>query len=179
MVLPNDPEGNAVPLDQEALAWLKEPRPAPYGGRNLSWGSSERGASSAIVLYDQYRHDAGWARYMALHRHGGIEAGAGHLTHQVQNVRIFALRPIVGLAWAVVALQSEVAGHWKVQAPYELTIAIRNTGRATWEASPRGGRTPDRACSSIGRAWRTICCCATRSTTRSSRSLSRFPSATA
>jgi hypothetical protein len=72
--LPTDPLADAVPLDQEALAWLKQERPALYGGRYPSWGSRERATSNALILYDQYRHDAGWTRYLALHRHGGIEA---------------------------------------------------------------------------------------------------------
>lgn len=32
LFLPADPDGDAVPIDGEVLAWLKEPRVSPYGG---------------------------------------------------------------------------------------------------------------------------------------------------
>jgi hypothetical protein len=75
LCLPSDPLADAVPLDQETLVWLKQSRQSPYGGRYPSWGSRERATSGALVLYEQYREDAGWTRYLALHRHGGVEVG--------------------------------------------------------------------------------------------------------
>jgi len=32
LFLPGDPDADAVPMDREALEWLKEPRQTPYGG---------------------------------------------------------------------------------------------------------------------------------------------------
>ena len=42
LFLPADPEGDAVPLDGEVLAWLKEPRQSPYGGTYPQWGQRQK-----------------------------------------------------------------------------------------------------------------------------------------
>ncbi len=144
--LPSDPLADAVPLDQETLAWLKQSRQSPYGGRYPSWGSRERATSGALVLYDQYREDAGWTHYLALHRHGGIEVGLSHLTYEIRamtgQLRVFALRSIVGAAWAAAAMQNEVLDQWHVQMPFELTIGVRNTSRATLGGFAEGWANP-------------------------------------
>jgi hypothetical protein len=44
-----------------------------------------------LVVYDQYREYAGWTRYLALHRHGGIEVGVSRLAYEVNEVRVFPL----------------------------------------------------------------------------------------
>ena len=54
LFLPSDPYADTVPLDNETLDWLKEPRPAPYGGPAPQLGRHDRGTSSALVIYDQY-----------------------------------------------------------------------------------------------------------------------------
>jgi hypothetical protein len=130
--LPDDPDADSVPLDEETLNWLKEPRATPYGGAAPQWGHRERPTSSALVIYDQYRDDAGWRRFLALHRHGGIEVSRGNLTYPVRNTdtRVFPLREIVGLAWIAAALQSEVADRFRLKSPFELTVALRNTNGA-------------------------------------------------
>ncbi len=144
LFLPGDPEGDAVPLDREVLAWVKEPRQSPYGGPYPSWGHRERGTNGALLVYDQYREDAGWARYLAFHRHGGIEVGAGRLAYDIREVRVFPLRPVVGLAWVAAALQAEVVERWGVEGPFEVTVAFRNTGRATLGAFAEGWEEPAR-----------------------------------
>jgi len=128
--LPSDPDGDPVPLDSETLDWLKGPRPTPYGGRPPRWGHRNRVTSNALVAYEQNRDDAGWARYLALHRHGGVELVPGNVAYNGRDTRVFALRQIVGLAWIAAALQSEVAERWYVTPPFELTIALRNTNGA-------------------------------------------------
>ncbi|WP_329562122.1 hypothetical protein [Kitasatospora sp. NBC_01266] len=81
-------------------------------------------------------------RYLALHRHGGIEIGLGHLAYQVGKVRVFPLRRIVGLAWITAALQTEVVGRWAIDGPFEITVALRNTSRATLGAFAEGWAEP-------------------------------------
>ncbi len=98
--------------------------------------------NSALVLYDQYRENAGWTRYLALHRHGGIEIGVGHFAYDIRETRVFPLRPIVGLAWTAAALQTEVAHRWGVEGPLELTVALRNTSRATLGVFAEGWTEP-------------------------------------
>jgi hypothetical protein len=142
LLLPSDPEADAVPLDQETLEWLKEPRRSPYGGHDPSWGHRHRATSSALVLYDQYRDDAGWTQYLALHRHGGIEIGLGGLTYELRDLRVFVLGRIVGMAWIAAALQNEVVDRWQVQAPFELTVGVRNTRQATLGGFAEGWANP-------------------------------------
>jgi hypothetical protein len=128
--LPSDPDGDPVPLDSETLDWLKEPRPTPSGGRPPRWGHRTRATSTALVMYEQYRDDAGWGQYLALHRHGGVELAHGNLAYPVRDTMVFALRQIVGLTWIAVALQSEVADRWHVNPPFELTVALRHANGA-------------------------------------------------
>lgn len=142
LFLPADPEGDAVPLDGGVLAWLKEPRKSPYGGPPPQWGHRQRGTNGALVVYDEYREDAGWTRYLALHRHGGIEVGIGHLAYEVSEVRVFPLRPIVGLAWTAAALYAEAVERWQLQGPVETTVALRNTRRATLGGFAEGWAEP-------------------------------------
>ena len=83
--VPEDPDAAGVPLDSDTFDWLKERRPTPYGGPPPQWGNQGRATSSALVMYDQYRDDAGWVRCLALHRHGGIELSRGNLAYQVRD----------------------------------------------------------------------------------------------
>jgi hypothetical protein len=151
LFLPGDPEADAVPLDSETLGWLKEPRPAPYGGPSPQWGQRDRGTSSALVVYDQFREDRGWERYLALHRHGGIDLAFGGLTYEVSDRKVFPLRHSVGIVWIAAALQSEAAERWRFDLPCELAVALRTTngailggfaegwaepGRGLWEFTP-------------------------------------------
>ena len=132
--LPSDPLAEAVQLDEDTFAWLRQTRTSPYGGRYPSWGTRLRSTSSALVRYDQYRDPGGWTKYVALHRHGGIELGMSSLIHEIRGMdgpqRVVALRSIVGAAWTAAAMQKEVAEKWQVEMPFEFSVGIRNTGNA-------------------------------------------------
>jgi hypothetical protein len=141
--LPSDPDGDPVPLGSETLDWLKEPRPTPYGGRPPRWGHRNRATSSALVIYEQYRDDAGWGQYLALHRHGGVELTHGNLAYPVRATRVFALRQIVGLTWIAAALQSKLAERWHVTPPFELTVALRNANAAVLGSFAEGWPEPE------------------------------------
>jgi hypothetical protein len=135
LVLPADPGSDAVPVGRDVLAWLKEPRESPYGGPYPSWGHRDRGVNGAVLTYEQYRDDKGWGRYLALHRHGGLEIGLGNATYSVRgitrDIRVFRLRPIVGLAWIGASLQNEIIERWQLQGQFEICLAIRNTQGAS------------------------------------------------
>ena len=131
LVLPADPQADVVPLDGETLSWLKQQRDSPYGGGAVEWGHRSRATSTALVLYDQYRDHKGWERYQALHRHGGIEFGAGQLGYQLREMRVYALRAIVGFAWSALAIQAEAIERWHLEPPFELTVTLRDTKGAT------------------------------------------------
>ena len=129
LFLPDDPEGDRVPLTAETSDWLKERRSALYGGQPPQWGTSNRVTSGALVIYDQ-RDEGVWARYLALHRHGGVEIGFARLAYSVREMRVFPLRHTVGLAWTTAAPQSEVVNHYRLAPPFELSIALRRTKAA-------------------------------------------------
>jgi hypothetical protein len=131
LVLPADPHADLVPLDDETLGWLSQRRDSPYGGAVVEWGHRTRATTTALVAYDQYRDDSGWDRYLALHRHGGVEFGSGRLAYQLREMHVFALRVIVGLAWSALAIQAEAIDRWPLEHPFELTVALRGTKGAT------------------------------------------------
>jgi hypothetical protein len=142
--LPSDPVADVVPLDGQTLEWLKRPREAPYGGHSPPWWTHrERTTSSALVRYEQPREgDVGWRRYLALHRHGGIEVGSSRLTYETSGKRVFRLRLIVAMAWTAAALQTEAIERWQLQAPFELTIGLRKTRGAALGHLAEGWQSP-------------------------------------
>jgi len=151
LVIPSDPVANAVPLDADVLAWLKAERATPYGGRPPSWGHRHRSTSNALLVYDQYREDAGWVRYVAIHRHGGIEIGVGNLAYEIRDLHVFPLRSIVGLAWIAADLQNEIIAQWLVEGPFELNVEIRNTNGATLGGFAEGWANPGQGLMDVAR----------------------------
>ena len=132
VVLPADPEAtSAVPLDGETDTWLSAERPSPYGGRQIPWGHTNHASSHALARATSYRDDELWDRYLAVHRHGGIEAGHARMSWEVHNRKAFALRQAVATIWVALALQVEAAERWSVAGPWEITLALRATSGAT------------------------------------------------
>ena len=108
----------------------------------MAWGHETRVTSRALVLHDQYGADRGWSRYLALHRHGGLELASGRCSHEGRGTRIFDLRHIVGLVWSALTLQREVISRWRIEAPFELTVSLRGTTGATLGGFAEGWREP-------------------------------------
>lgn len=131
VVLPADPNAtDVVPLDTETDAWLSEHRPSPYDGRPVEFGHTTRATSHALVRASWYRDDQLWNRYLAIHRHGGVETGDAQATWEPRGRRTFALRPIVAAVWSALAIQVEAAKRWQVAGPWEFTVALRNADGA-------------------------------------------------
>jgi hypothetical protein len=124
LVLPEDPMADAVPLDRVTAEWLNTDQPSPYGWHSPELGSSKRATSDALVRYDQYREDQRWSRYLALHRHGGLDLGVGSLRHSYRDWTLIPLRQIVGLVWHVASLQVDAIARWEVAGPIEVTLAL-------------------------------------------------------
>lgn len=122
--LPADPLATPVRLDGESEEWLSNSRPSPYGGREPELGHSKRATSSALVRYDRYRDDQGWARFLALHRDGGLEFGEGGSIGQLRGGRFVRLRPLVGLVWYLAAMQAEAVDRWRIEGPFEVSLAL-------------------------------------------------------
>jgi hypothetical protein len=145
VILPADPDADAVRLDGASHEWMKADRPSPYGGRHVRWGSRDRATSDGLVRYDKFRDDGGWDRYLALRRHGGLEVAFGNVAHRRDDLAVFPLREIVGLAWALLEMQLEVKRQWSLALPSELSVALRNTARATLGGLAEGWPEPHMA----------------------------------
>lgn len=142
LFLPADPSSDVVSLDDETIEWLKTERPSPYQGAPIAWGFRSRATGSALVVYDQYREDGEWNSYLAVHRHGGVEFGRSRIAYMVGDVRAFSLRHVVGLVWTALDIQVEGAARWKLAAPYEMTLALRNTRGSTLGGLAEGWSSP-------------------------------------
>ena len=141
LFLPSDPKADVVPFDAETLEWLKQDREVLFQGPRPRW-SSDRAVTDALVRFDYYRDETDWVRYLALHRHGGIEIGASRHSYEIQDTRILSLRHIVGLVWIAADLQADACERWKIPSPYELTIAVTNTKGAVLGGFAEGWREP-------------------------------------
>jgi hypothetical protein len=141
--LPADPLACVVRLDEAAAEWLSERRPSPYGGHDLQLGGSSRATSSAVLRYDQYREEQGWARFTALHRNGGLDYGEGGVVRQHRERRAVALRPIVGLIWYLSALQVEAVARWAIEGPFEVSVALVGVDGAVLGGVAEGWRDVD------------------------------------
>lgn len=126
LFLPSDPSAEIVANDPETVEWFKHDREVPFQGPPPRW-SSDRTVTDAIVWVHYFHDEADWVRYLALHRHCGIEIGASRHSYEIQGTRILSLRHIVGLAWIAADLQAGAVERWKIPAPFELTVGITNT----------------------------------------------------
>src|SRR5262249_48759594 len=129
VVLPADPELQPVSLDDSTAGWLSEARPSPYDGNHISWGDGWRATSDALVCASRWDQPP-WRQYLALHRHGGLEAAVAGISWQRRNhgARVFSLRHIVGLAWTALDIQAGAAAQWGIDGPWEVTLALRGCG---------------------------------------------------
>ena len=145
LLLPADVHADVVRLNGDAESWLTATRPAPYGGATSDLGAIVRATSSALVRHDHPFDDGTWSEYVALRRHGGLEAARSDMswTRAEHGPRIFALRRLVAFVWCVVALQDEATVKWEaVHPPFELTVALRGTHGAVLGFLAEGWRDP-------------------------------------
>lgn len=126
LFLPSDPSAEIVPISAETVEWLKQDRDLPFQGRAPQW-SFDRTVVDALVRFDYYQDDTDWVRYLAMHRHGGIEIGTSGHSYEIRDTRILSLRHIVGLAWIAADLQRDAVERWRIPPPFELTVGITNS----------------------------------------------------
>lgn len=106
--------------------WWDERRPDPVTGQPNRWGDEARPTATAAVHRRSYR-DA-WGRYLALHRHGGIEMGLARDAVFERGVeRVFRLTTIVGRVWAAFDAYGAVVEYLKLSGPWEVCFAVRRT----------------------------------------------------
>lgn len=132
VVLPIEPaDANRVTLDGDTAAWLEQPRPGADGGEPIQWGHSTTATSSALARVSWHNDDQVWDRYLAIHRHGGLEAGLSRIAWTSnREVRVFALRHIVAALWMVADAQVDAGHRWSIEGPWEVSLALRDTAEA-------------------------------------------------
>jgi hypothetical protein len=138
LFLPADPEADAIRLDIQTRGWLEKHR----RGMPVLRGHRDTVTAEAIVFYDQRRDDHPWQGYVAIHRHGGLEAGLGGLKYPVREGQVFPLLTAVGVTWGLARLQSQVAEQWSFASPHELVLAVRKTRGVTSGHFADGWREP-------------------------------------
>jgi hypothetical protein len=134
LILPPDPEAVVVRFDQEFWGWFESDRPNPFGG-TTNWGNHTSPTAEAGARYERHTDDPWrWDRYLAVHRHGGLECGMGRevvrvwqLEQEGPVVRVFRLVPIVGRLWCLFDLYAEVAERYTLTGPWEASLALRRT----------------------------------------------------
>jgi hypothetical protein len=123
MVLHADPFSTDLVFDEEFWAWWSDGRPAPFG-RAVTWTETAPSTDAAVKARAQ---GDGWATYLAVHRHGGVEMGTEDVSRLRDGTRVFRLVRTVGLVWLVLDAQAHVLQHVEAQGPWEVTVAVHGT----------------------------------------------------
>jgi len=132
LVLAADPDRYVVDFNPELRDWWLRQRPNPFDERMSDWGRECRlTAGAAIRCGDRVLAEGpGWHEYLALHRSGSIEFGSGRpAVYSVgPGVSVFRLIYMVGRLWSMLDLYYEVIERFSLKGPWEISIALRNTG---------------------------------------------------
>src|SRR5437764_9977526 len=77
LVLPGDPDGTPLRIDDEFWSWWMDDRPNPFeGSLTTQWGGQRLPRAHAAVQYERWSDDRWvWDNYLAAHRSGGLEFG--------------------------------------------------------------------------------------------------------
>lgn len=136
LLLPGDPEAEALTLDDELWAWIKNHQVVNIEGAQLRLGIHEvPTAHAAALVHRQGGHEA-WDSYVAIHRSGAFECGLGDCgawerRDQDGNiVRTFNLIAIVARTWALLKFGTALRDRTAVDGPFQFTVALHRTGEA-------------------------------------------------
>ena len=147
LLLPADPELDVIAFDPALSAWLEKRRSLPLDTGEVTIGLNIRRTAHAIALVDGYAGDT-WASYLAVHRSGTMEYGLGErggwigADRQGTPTRVFALTATVARVWALLRVASRLEECFRLTGPYQLTVALRNTGGAVLAALGEGWAEP-------------------------------------
>lgn len=122
MILPRDPFGAPIEFDEDFWAWWEQRRDAPFG-EPLMWNVGVPTANAAARVRTA---GEGWATYLAIHRHGGIESATND-TYVRGEARHFRLVHTVGLVWIAIDHQACALERYDLDGPWELTVVFYNT----------------------------------------------------
>lgn len=126
-ILPRDPQAQIVDFDEDVVGWLQAQRHHEY--RDVTDYGQTRTTSSAVVIHDRSEQFQ-WEWFVAIQRHGGIDAAHSSMSRVNQEERFFFLRHIVSFSWLCLDLQKEASEKWAIQGAFEMTLGLRETMRA-------------------------------------------------
>ena len=107
LILPADPFRTDLSFDDELWSWWGEDRPTPFGRPDgLTSQAPTADAAAKVRTYGDQ-----WKTYLALHRHGGVEAGDGGIYGHSDGSKVFLLTRSVGLLWMALDAQAEALPH--------------------------------------------------------------------
>lgn len=130
-LLPPDPEGNLLQIDESFSAWLVEHRYLDLDGSILALPATPQRTAHAIALTSTYGEK--WDEYFAIHRSGAIEVGMGSRGGWVvgrendETGRAFALTPVVAHVWAMLKVAGLLADRVGLQSPLCLAVGVVDT----------------------------------------------------
>lgn len=149
ILLPVDPEGDTVTIDDSFAEWLTEQRTVDLNGTTFTLPQTQRRTAHAIALVDSYGNGHPWETYLAVHRSGAIEFGLGRSggwDQQDRNgnpVRGIALTPTVARVWATLRLAAALHEKCPLGEPLQLTVGVVNTAGASLGILGEGWAEPD------------------------------------
>jgi hypothetical protein len=123
LMLPADPETPTVRFDDDFWQWWQQVDPTPDGS-GREWSDKTYSTTDAAVRADATPD--GWERYLAVHRHGGVEVGTKSI-YQRDGQTYVALTSLVRLVRVGLALQQQVCERTSLQGPWEVAVALRDT----------------------------------------------------
>jgi hypothetical protein len=136
LLLPGDPEGSPIAIDDELWACVKDFSVVQLDGRNVRLGTQEIPTAHAAALVDSYGSREAWNSYVAIHRSGALEYGLGERgawerqDREGNLVRVFSLISVVGRTWALLNFTAALLDRTAVDGPWQLTVALSRTSGA-------------------------------------------------
>lgn len=132
LLLPSDPDVDAVDFDDQFWDWLQEHKYLQIGEGQVHLGDrivpGAHAAGLAVESVERWK----WRSYTAFHRNGAIEAGLGdrggtvRSSNEDQTVRYLGLKPAVAFSWAISELARTIPGG-VTDGPFLLAVALRDT----------------------------------------------------
>lgn len=144
VVLPANPEAQVTEFDDELWEWWGAEFDDPATGSGTSWGTDTIPRVAAALHGSRWNGE--WSRYLALHRHGGLELGLGRDGGMERDERrAFYLIQIVHRCWVALTRFGELVERYSLEGPLEVTLGLANSEGAVlanlaagW-AEPGGG----------------------------------------
>ncbi len=132
LLLPADPEAWLLDFDSTFWGWWSQDSDDPTTGQPTRWGYENLPTASA-ALRAVVVEESHLARYVALYRNGALEFELGEdgtYSFRDGSLRVFNLIIIVGRVRAALHLWTGIRARLGLQGPAELSLALRDTGKA-------------------------------------------------